>query len=317
MSLAPIALFTYNRPRHTAQTVEALLANELAAQSDLYVFSDGAKSAEDAPQVGAVRRYLDRLDGFRSITITKRSRNMGLAESIIAGVTEVCSLAGKIIVLEDDLLTSPHFLSFMNESLDLYENDPEVIAISSYVYPHRVHLPETFFIRGADCWGWATWQRGWNMFNPDATSLFDELVSRDLTTEFDFRYYPYTRLLQMQILGQIDSWAIRWYASAFLRDKLTLYPGTSLVQNIGFDGSGTHSHSSSLLLGPTSDKRVTVRRLPFAEDGLARREFERYFRRMRVRRLWAGAMAVLHHPRKALGAVRRVARQVPSQSDDD
>lgn len=242
MALAPIALFVYNRPGHTQKTIEALQKNILAPESDLIIFSDGYKdSPESQAGVLAVRSYLKTIAGFNSVKIIEREKNNGLANSIIAGVSEVIAQFGRIIVLEDDMLSSRYFLQYMNEALNLYEADDRVISIHAYIYPITEKLPETYFLRGADCWGWATWKRGWDLFESDGQKLLQELESKKLTAEFDFAgSYPYTQMLRDQIAGKNNSWAIRWYASAFLKNKLTLYPGRALISNIGFDSSGTH-----------------------------------------------------------------------------
>ena len=154
-------------------------------------------------------------------------------------------------MLEDDLLTSPYFLDFMNEGLSIYEEDEKVISIHGYVYPISEKLPETFFLRGADCWGWATWKRGWDLFEPDGGLLLNKLEESKQTEEFDFnRSYPYTQMLKDQINGKTNSWAVRWYASAFLQNKYTLYPGKSLVSNIGGDGSGTNTGLNQFIFKP-------------------------------------------------------------------
>jgi len=241
MNLAPIALFVYNRLGHTQKTIEALQKNELARQSDLIIFSDGSKNNQDAQKVNAVRNFLQNMDGFRSVQLVVREKNFGLAKSIITGVTEITGKYGKVIVLEDDLITSPYFLKYMNDALEKYEYDDKVISIHGYVYPVKQELPETFFLRGADCWGWATWKRGWDLFEVDSKKLFSQIKDEKLEYAFDIDgSYPFSQMLKMQIYGLNNSWAIRWRASAFLADKLTLYPGHSLVSNRGFDQSGTH-----------------------------------------------------------------------------
>lgn len=239
--LAPIALFVYKRPEHTRRTVEALRQNELAAESELIVFSDGPRNENDNAAVAEVRAYLHTVAGFKSVAIREQSRNLGLANSIIAGVTEVVNQYGRIIVLEDDLLTSPYFLRYMNDALDLYESEEKVISIHGYVYPVKKPLPETFFLPGADCWGWATWKRGWDLFESDSDKLLAKIIENRLKSVFNVRNsFPFMKMLKNQRDGKIDSWAIRWRASAIVAGKLTLYPGKSLVKNIGFDASGTH-----------------------------------------------------------------------------
>lgn len=242
----PIILFTYNRPWHTRETVTYLQRNHLATESELIVYADGPKSTADEPLVSELRNYLKRINGFKRLTVIERPKNLGLARNIIAGVTETLHKHDKVIVVEDDLVTSPWFLTYMNDGLTRYAGYHEVASIHGYVYPVKKLLSEAFFIKGADCWGWATWKRAWEHFEPDGNLLLEALQQRNLTHEFDFNgAYPYTQMLEDQIAGKNDSWAIRWYASAFLNDMLTLYPGKSLVHNIGNDASGTHSGAGS------------------------------------------------------------------------
>lgn len=280
MITAPIALFTYARPDHVLRTVETLLQNPQASEHDLIIFSDAARTLEKQRAVDDVRAYLATITGFHSVTIHHRPQNFGLAKSIIEGVTQVLADHEHIIVLEDDMVTSPHFLSYMNEALIKYADDERVISIHGYVYPVEQVLPEAFFLPGADCWGWATWRRGWRLFNPDGQTLLNELKQRNLLNEFNFNgAYGYSTMLEEQINGTNDSWAIRWYASTFLAGKLTLYPGRSLVQNIGNDNSGTHcgddtSHDAELSATPINLKSIEV-----TSSSLGKAAFEAFFRK--------------------------------------
>lgn len=245
---APIALFVYNRLSQTTKTVEALKNNLLASESELYIFSDAPKSEADFSLVAAVRYYINKISGFKKITIINREANFGLSKSIIDGVTRLANEFGRVIVLEDDLVTSHYFLQFMNEALNIYKDDEKVISVHGYLIPVKEKLPEAFFLRGAECWGWATWKRGWDLIELDGKKLLGEIKKRKLDKKFDLDGgYPYTQMLVDQIEGWNNSWAIRWLASAFLKDKLTLYPGRSLVKNIGFDNSGVHSGSTDIL----------------------------------------------------------------------
>ena len=277
--LSPIVLFVYNRHEHTRRTVEALQKNFLAEESELFIFSDGPKNESDSIKVLEVRNYIKTISGFNSVHIIERKQNLGLAKSIIEGVAKILDSHEKIIVLEDDLLSSPYFLRFMNEALDLYKNEEKVISIHAYTYPTKQKLPETFFLKGADCWGWATWKRGWDLFEPDGRKLLRELEERNLLREFDFNgSYPYSNMLRRQIAGQNDSWAIRWYASAFLRDKLTLYPRESLIQNIGLDNSGTHAGNSYLKETVLAKDKIEISRIPAEENTTAKKILEKYFK---------------------------------------
>jgi len=285
MPLAPIALFVYRRLEHTRKTVEALQNNKLAQESDLIVFSDAPKNEAARTDVEAVRQYLKTINGFKSLRLVNREKNLGLSRSIISGVTEVLEQYGKIIVLEDDLITSPYFLIYLNDGLDLYENEEKVISLHAYTYPVKTKMPETFFLKGADCWGWATWRRGWQLFEADGRKLLEELQAKKLNRAFDLdNSYPYTLMLKSQIKGFNDSWAIRWHASAFLKNRLTLYPGTSLVRNAGFDGMGTNTHNrwGDIFQGKISQEPIKLERIPAEENEFARRAVIKYFRSPRL-----------------------------------
>ncbi len=243
--LAPVALFTYARCEHTRAVVESLLLNKEASQTDVIIFSDGAKTPAKEEAVSRNREYLHSIKGFKSINIIERRENWGLSKNLINGITNVVQKYGKVIVVEDDLILAPHFLEFMNDALDKYELDDKVSAISGY-FP--VPMKTTFFLRNFNCWGWATWERSWSLFRTDSVSLKKEINERHLTKAFDIDYqFPYYHMLDNQAKGSIDSWAIRFYASSFLNDSLVLYPSHPLVAQNGMDGSGTHSSENSKL----------------------------------------------------------------------
>lgn len=275
----PVVLFAYDRPKHLSETLRALRANKEAVNTDLIVYSDASRIGVASERVAQVRRILRSVDGFRSVKITERETNFGLSRSIIDGVTSQCADYGRVIVLEDDMIVSQHFLAFMNEALDIYEDCENVASIHGYVYPVGCSLPETFFLRGADCWGWATWARAWKHFNPDGQQLLEELESRKLAPVFDFnKTFGFTYMLQAQIAGKVDSWAVRWYASAFLRNMYTLYPGRPLVCNIGIDASGVHCAQSEKFTTRLSNSPINVARIAVTDSCIARKAFEHYFK---------------------------------------
>ena len=246
MTFAPIALFVYKRPQHTRKTLESLMANVEFSDSPLYVFCDGAKSEKDIHLVQETRNLI-RSYGLDNAIIMERNENIGLANSIITGVTELCNKYGRVIVVEDDLYFSPHFLKYMNTALDTYERYDKVMHISAYMFPVKGQLPNTFFYRVTSSWGWGTWKRAWDKFEPDEYTLLKGLRSREKRREFDIQgSIKYYRMLVLQAFGVNDSWAIRWYASVFLNNGLCLHPGKSLVNNIGQDDSGTHSDSTNV-----------------------------------------------------------------------
>jgi hypothetical protein len=277
---APIALFVYNRPDLTQRTLEALAANTGAQDTELIVFSDGPRNEQDIAAVTDVRSVVNAASGFRSVRLVAANSNRGLAASIISGVAQVVEEHGSVIVMEDDIVTSPVFLDFMNDGLNTYRDEPRVGAISGYLFPLGNDMPETFFVRDESCWGWATWKRAWAKFEPDGGKLLAELNRKRLVRAFDVdASFPYTQMLQDQVAGRNNSWAIRWRASMFLNDMLSLYPASSLVRNIGNDGRGTHARPSDTMYD-TTPRSNRVRVTPIAVDAnpVAARAFKKFFR---------------------------------------
>ena len=264
MSLAPVALFCYNRLDTLQETLSALKANKLSAESDLYIFSDGAKGEKDRDKVETVRDFIKDVTGFKSVTVRAAEKNRGLANSIISGVTEIVNRHGKIIVLEDDIVTAPFFLEWMNSALDLYENNDKVAGIQAWSPPAEFgERPETFFIREVGCWGWATWKRGWDLFEADGSKLLQKFNTRKMIADFNvYGSYPYYGMLKNQVAGRVDSWAIRWYASVFLKGKLGLQPGRSLVVNVGCQ-TGTHCEGADYIpVGEATDVAPELKEIP-------------------------------------------------------
>ena len=290
MSYAPILLFVYNRPEHTRRCIESLLKNSLASESNLFIYADGSKDSTQQEAVNEVRNYIRSIQGFKQITLMERSENWGLARNIINGVTTQVNRYGKVIVLEDDLVVAPYFLQFMNEALEVYKDEPKVGHIQACDFTQDNTLPDTFLIKWTGSWGWATWDRAWKHFNPNGNELLQELEERKLTHVFDFNgKYGFTRMLRRQIEGKNNSWAIRWNASLFLKDILSLNVGRSLVQNEGFDGSGTNCgggglYASHLYLQPLLITPIS----PIEENKEARQAFIRYY--ARTNSFWAKAI---------------------------
>jgi Glycosyl transferase family 2 len=280
-SFAPIVLFVYNRPHHTQQTFTALVANQLAPESELFIFADGPKpgcSAKDLENIAAVRKLIWSFTGFKKITITESETNRGLSKSIIAGVTQILQAHNSIIVLEDDMITSPYFLNYMNDGLIKYAQNDAVVCIHGYTVPIDFNEASTFFIKGADCWGWGTWKRGWDIMNYDATALKDQILQLDKKYEFDFNgTYPYFEMLEKTIRKEVDSWAILWYASAFLSNKLTLYPFRSLIKNIGNDETATHRQDKKSMNVEAGKEPVALSPIPITESVTAKKLMSKYF----------------------------------------
>lgn len=291
MPLAPILLFVYNRPEHVKRTLAALEQNILAKESELFIYSDAARSPQDEASVAEVRKIIrTALPFFKQVNIIERETNWGLARSIIDGVTTQINRYERVIVLEDDLIVAPYFLKFMNDALDTYQHEEKVGHIQACDFTQDASLPDTFLIKWTGSWGWATWKRAWKYFNPDGKALLEELQRRKLTYTFDFNgKYGYTRMLKRQTEGKNNSWAIRWNASLFLNDILSLNVGKSLVQNEGFDGSGTNCgggnlYASRLWMNPIQVHRIS----PATENLQARNAYVRYY--ARTNSFWAKAI---------------------------
>lgn len=279
MTLAPIIVFTYNRLSHVKALIESLQQNELAKDSQLFIFSDGGKKPEDIRKVSEVRSFLHAIQGFHSVEINESETNRGLANSVIHGVTQVLQQYDKVIVLEDDLILSPYYLRFMNEALDVYEKDERVGTVNGHMLDLKGIKDETFFIHHIDSWGWGTWRRSWDLFEANGSVLLKQLEERNLCKAFDFDgAYPFVRMLKRQIAGQNNSWAIRYRASMFLSNKLSVNAGRSLVINNGADGSGTHLKKGVLFPdGPLTKEPINVTYQVPVEDMQARKAFRRYY----------------------------------------
>lgn len=243
---APIALFVYNRPIHTRRTVEALQKNALATESDLFIYSDAPKRPDVVDGVREVRTYIKTIIGFSSITIVERERNFGLADSIIDGVTTIVNRYGRVIVLEDDLVTSPRFLEYLNTALQHYERDPKAFSIGAYNFPEKtMSIPndyqwDTYASFRCCSWGWATWIDRWKRIDWDMT-YYDTFMRNRTAQELFNRGGPdMSGMLKMQYEKQIDSWAIRFCYAHHANNMHCIYPVKTLVMNIGLDHSGMH-----------------------------------------------------------------------------
>lgn len=247
INLAPICLFTYNRLEETKKTVAALQNNFLAKESELYVFSDGWKKEGDRDKILAVRNFLNQIKGFKKITIVETQLNKGLANSIIGGVTDVIEKHGKVIVLEDDLITSPNFLNFNNQALNFYEKNDKIFSISGYTLdlPSLNNTEKDFYFGyRSSSWGWATWLDRWKLVDWEIKDYRAFVKSRALKSEFRRGGADLPGMLKNQMTGRIDSWAIRWCYNQFKRDQLTVFPTKSKLISIGFGDNATHTKST-------------------------------------------------------------------------
>lgn len=246
-NFAPIVLFVFKRPIHTKKTLESLAANPEFTHSPLYIYCDGARNSKDFADVELTRNIANGWNHPNKFVI-ERDINYGLANSIIAGVSKLTKEYGQVIVVEDDLVVSTKFLNYLNSALRKYRNSARVMQISAHTFPapEFADKMETIFLPFISSWGWATWQRAWESFDSDANGWNILLTDRSIRKQFNLDdCYDYSGMLVRQMTGEIDSWAIRWNWSVFQSNGLVIYPPTSFVQNIGFDGSGTHCSSDN------------------------------------------------------------------------
>jgi hypothetical protein len=281
-NIAPVALFCFKRVDHLKKTIDSLKANLLSKKMHLYIFSDAHRNTKEALEVAEVRAYLKTLMVFFDLKIIEREKNLGLSKSIISGVSKILETHDRVIVIEDDLELSPYFLTYMNEALDLYQDNPLVASIHGYTLPVKTKLPDTFFLKGADCWGWGTWQRAWDTFEQDGSVLLNNLNKQSRIREFDLDgLVGNTQMLKDQIAGKNDSWAIRWHASCFLNNMLTLHPGHSLVKNIGLDGSGQHCVEDLSLDTKLTLEKPNIQQIDARESAQALMAYQQFYKSQR------------------------------------
>lgn len=255
----PIALFIYNRIDELNVTLSALKENFGIKEHTIIFFCDGPKenaTQVDLEKINQVRSLIRKVDWCKNIIIKTRESNYGLATSIVSGITEVLTEHEAVIVLEDDIKTSPYFIKYMVDALNYYKDEEKVISISGFNHPIKYdkYSEETFFLKGADCWGWATWKRGWNLFEFDGQKLLDKLIEEDSIYNFDLSgTYRYSKMLKKTIKTN-NSWAIKWHASAFINNKLSLCPMKSLVENVGIKGTNI-SISNPMMLGKICNEK--------------------------------------------------------------
>lgn len=244
MMRAPVVLFVYNRPEHSLQTLEALHACEQANETTLYIYSDGPKANATESERNLIVKVRDVIRSKKwcgQVHIIESEYNKGLATSVINGVTAVLDEHDCVIVLEDDIIVSQYFLRFMNDALEIYKNDAQIAGISGFCYTENNERIDNHLLPIACSWSWAIWKRTWSFFNPNGAELLNQIKQLGKAKAFDFGNYPFFKMLQDQVNGKVDSWAIRFYASIFLKNLYFVYPKTSLVSNIGFGEQSTHT----------------------------------------------------------------------------
>lgn len=246
--LAPIVLFTYNRVSHIKQTIEALAKNVLAADSELFIFSDGYKDEKDKKNVCEVREYLNNVKEkslFKKVIISYSEENKGLAKNIITGVSNVLQGYSKAIVIEDDVVTSADFLSFMNEALVFYENDKKVWSIGGYTHPmnwDKNYDKDVYAVQRCSSYCWGTWKNRWNKIDWEIKDYRKFKYNFIKRYRFNRSGNDMAAMLDAQMNGKINSWAIRFDYNMWKNNMINILPVKSKANNIGHDGSGTHAN---------------------------------------------------------------------------
>lgn len=250
--LAPAVVFVYNRADHALSTLNHLSGNFLAGETDLFIYCDNAKNENSREAVENVRAVVDdfaRNSNFKNVTVIKAEKNKGLAASIIGGASEILEKYGKIIVVEDDLITSRDFLTYMNNALDFYEANPKVWSVSGYSFPLKSlqAYPHDIYMSPRGCsWGWATWKDRFEKVDWEVSDFQDFINDPERIRHFNEGGPDMTDMLTRQVQGKINSWAIRWCYQESKENMFTVYPKESRIRNIGCDNSGTNCVDSSL-----------------------------------------------------------------------
>ena len=273
MALAPIVLFVYNRPELTRACLESIQKNPEAANTELHIFADGPKtnaSPKDRALIEQTRRTLHEKDWCKSVSIVEAEKNKGLMRSIVDGVTSIINRYNKVLVFEDDMVLSEGCLSYLNNALDLYQDEDKVMHVSSFMFPVKQELPETFFYMPTTCsGGWATWKRAWDNFEEDPVKLLEKIREEGLEDYFNLDgHYEFLKHLELNADGKLSSWAIRWQASVILNGGLSLHPGRSLVQNNGFGELAEHSKSNHFKMFHHEEiaNNIPVEKIPLRES---------------------------------------------------
>lgn len=327
MFLAPIVVFAYDRPDHLTQTLTALANNDLAGESELYVYCDGAREwgGESKEQVSVENnnyiskrygvmygsreqydKYLERIQltrqvardqvGFKEVHVVVREKNIGLADNIVGAVTEIVNQYGRVIAFEDDIVSTRGCLTYLNDALELYKDDEQVMHVSAWMYPNKGQFPATFFYDSPyPAGGWATWKRAWQHYNPDTADHVE--YWQDKWKEFDIEGEDYlSRQLIGNYKGTLKTWFVKWYSSMHRMDGLCLYPGTAMSNNIGWDNTGETSLANTRYHVACPAEYTKVERVPIKRN-------QKAFRYIRV--WYSGHWYSKRHRRQWIANVKR------------
>lgn len=242
-NLAPIGVSTYGRLQHLQRTITALQKNTLAQESELFVFSDAPRLG-DEDRVAAVRKYLRKIDGFKEVHVIERTENSRVVNNR-GGMRMLLDQFGKMIFLEEDVVTAPGFLSFMNQALTTYRNNDKVFAITGYCPPidaRKYISSDAFLLQTCNFWGFAIWKERYDQVSMQTPSCE---VFKTILNPFSLASYmrigsdmPHLFLLDAQ--GIIDAGDIKFAFEMWKKGSYLLIPTFSLSMSIGLDGTGVH-----------------------------------------------------------------------------
>ncbi len=289
-ALAPIALFVYNRLDNTRQTIEFLKKNTLAAESELYVFSDGGKDEQSWKQVNELRNYLHTISGFKRIHLTEHKENIYIERNVTEGITEVLKEHNSVIVLEDDICTSPVFLKYINEALEKYKDEKKVMHIAGFTNLDLKDKGDTYFTPHMTGWGWATWKDRWQYFQRYATKeeALKGLTAIDLQAiEYNGNFHCLQSLDRQPI-----PWDICWELCIYKQKGLCLHPTHTLVKNIGIT-NGTHFKTQKIFGWFEYDREVRtepiiLRDIPIERDETIEKAYAAALKDHGMRYNWFG-----------------------------
>lgn len=287
MNCSPIIIFVYNRLHHLDRLFNSLQRNDLFKKSKVLIFSDGAKNQIDEDKIDKVRELLKKRLIPQNSEIIENDVNLGLSRNVIGGLNKTFQIYDRAIILEDDLELSPFFLNYMNDALNLYATSENVASISGYMYPiaAKKFSDNYFFLKLIESWGWGTWKRAWENFEKDSLILKKKIDEKKLANEFNFESgISYYQMLKDNINGLNDSWAVRWYASTFLKNMNTLFPSRSFVKNIGIDNSGENCNYTTVYDSSVNfeyNKLVKKDNLELLSDKLV---IQSFFRKIKYKR---------------------------------
>lgn len=310
---APVALFAYARPAHTRKTLDALAQNTLASRSDLVVFCDGARGESDAANVAEVRRITKLAKGFKSVEVVERPGNVGLTANITGGITEVCASCDRVVVVEEDIATSRHFLAYVNDALDRYEAERQVWHVSGWAYPFPASgLGDAYFTRVMNCWGWGTWKDRWAHFEMDPAATLKSWTPRQIR---DFNLdgaHDFWRMVKQTAAGKRDSWDAFWYATIRRHGGLCLNASHPLSANTGM-GFGEHCLFNPAFITEVRDRRIEVFPGRIEESALGKERLTAFYRR----REFSLPARVLRRAKHTLGIGRNRMPAFPELAHDD